>query len=883
MTVRNLEYLFSPKSVALVGADSRITSLLIRNLLEAGFGGPIMPVVSGIKSLMGVLTYASVEELPLRPELAVISSKLEHAPELIDRLGRRGARAVILAGSGADAPQKGARDQIKQAALDAAKPYLLRVLGPGCLGLVVPSHGLNAGLAHLPPRVGNVAFVTHSGGVARAALEWATAREVGFSHLVSLGAAIDVDFGDVLDYLAVDHRTRAILLYLERVRDARKFMSAARRAARIKPVVVLRPRFTGRRDDHDAVYEAAFQRAGLLRVRDVDELFNAVETLAAASPVMNDRLAVVGNSRSLGLLACDTAEKLGGHLAEFSEATLEGLAGTVDPMGYVRNPLDLGDHAGPDQYGKALDLLLADRGVDGVLAIHAPSLLTDSTKTAQAISERKARRGTMLMASWLAPNTGAQAVHALVSAKVPTYDDPGEAVRAFVRLVQYRRNQALLMETPASIPEDFVPDSKAARALISEALASGRDRLDEHEALALLEAYGIPTVATYFCNELEQVAEVAAQIGDDVAVKLISREVSRKSDVGGVALDVETPEAARLTAEAMIKRLQEHMPDAGVEGFVVQPMARRNGAFEVTIGLRPGGQFGPVIEFGHGGLEADVIQDFAYGLPPLNMNLARAVIARTRLFDALSNSRARSVDLDALALTLIKISQMVIDLPELVELRVNPLWAWPSQVLALDSKVRVQEFRGQTERRLAIRPYPKELEQMVELEDQRRLSLRPISPEDEVELRAMTRRMPTEYMRMRFFQPIKELTHEMAAPLTQIDYDREMALVLADPGRPGEARLWAVVRLIADPDNDRAEYSIIISPELAGQGIGRALMRRMIDYANERGIRELWGEVLRENDNMLRLNRRLGFEVHPLPDDPGIMHVSLRLRENAAT
>ena len=881
MTIRNLEYLFAPKSIALIGDDSRITDLLQRNLVDAGFAGPLMPVLPSARSLLQVPSYRSVERLPEPADLAVIAAPLEQVPELIARLGECGTRAAILVASGARAPDQADRERLKQAALDAAKPFLLRILGPTSLGLMVPGHGLNAGLGHLPSRSGNVAFVTQSGSVARAALEWATDRQVGFSHLVSLGAAIDVDFGDLLDYLATKSRPRAILLYLEQVGDARKFMSAARRAARSKPVMVLKPHFPSQHPIHDSVYGAAFRRAGLLRVRDMEELFNLVETLAVAAPVAGDRLAMVGNSRSMSLLASDTLRFMGGRPAELSEQTHSGLDGLLNFQGHVGEPLDLGDAAGPEHYGKALDLLLADRGADGVLVIHTPSLLASSDQVAEAVASRKPRRGTVLLASWLAPTSGEQATRRLAAAGIPAYQDPGEAVRAFVRLAEYRRNQQLLMEAPASIPEDFVPDSGQARRIIAEALHGGRARLPEHQALALLQAYRIPTVETRFCASPAEVCAAAAALGGQVAVKLISPDVVRKSDVGGVVLDVADPATAQGAAEAMIQRLRTHAPAARLDGFVVQPMARRDGAFEVTMGVRPGGPFGPVLEFGHGGLERDVIQDLAYGLPPLNMNLARELMSRTRLYGALSKGLARTADLDALALTLIKLSQMVIEIPELAELNMNPLWAWPSQIQALDAKVRLAPVTEPTASRLAIRPYPKELEQRLQLGDGRELLLRPIRPEDEPQLRAMTRRMPPEYMRMRFFQPLKELTHQMAAPLTQIDYDREMALVLADPGKPGEVPLWGVVRMIADPDNERAEYAIIISPELAGQGIGKALMGRIIDYARSRGISELWGEVLRENDSMLRLNRKLGFVLRALADDPGVVHVSLKLEGTA--
>ncbi len=889
MTVRNLEYLFKPRSIALIGTPEQVHDLglqeavgvarrLIRNLLMAGFPGPIMPVTDQVASLDGVLTYPSIAALPQTPDLAVIASPLEAVPALIEALARRGTRAAILVSTGEDVPEKSERSRVKQAILDAARPHTFRIMGPGVLGLIVPDHGLNASLCAQPPKAGHVAFVTQSGGVARAALDWARVNEVGFSHMISLGAAIDVDFGDLLDYLALNSQSRAILLYLERIRDARKFMSAARRAARIKPVLVLKPRHLNRGADDDAVYEAAFRRAGILRVNDLNELFDSVETLTMVKSVGRDRLSIVSNSRSLALIASDQHLEMGGTLAECSDETNAALQQAMDPMGYCCNPVDLGDHVGAKQYGLALDAVLKDPGVDGVLAINVPSPAVDNLSIADTVIAHKPERRRVLFAAWVGPETGRPARQRLMQAKVPAYESPAAAVRAFHRLVQYRRNQKLLTETPASIAEEFNADLVSARAVVNGALNNGRTTLDAAEALRLLSAFEIPVVDNRFAADPSEAADMADALGNHVALKLISRDVGRKSDVGGVALQLDGPEAVKQEAEAMIARLQTARPGARVEGFLVQPMVSRADAFELTLGMRPGRQFGPVLYFGHGGTEMDVIDDLAYGLPPMNMNLAREMMSQTRIYKRLVADEFRHADVNHLALTLIQVAQIAVDLPEIVELRINPVWALSNRVVVLDAKIRIRPAGELEGRDLAIRPYPKELEQHLTLANGRELLLRPILPEDEPALQAGVKRNPPEFLRMRFFQPIKEMTHAMATPLTQIDYHRDMALVLADPDKPaGEADVWAVVRISTDPNNERAEYAIIVDHTLTGMGHGPMLMRRIIDYAKGRGIKEIWGEVLRENDSMLKLNRALGFSVRANPEDPGIMHVSLLL------
>ncbi|HRX69875.1 MAG: bifunctional acetate--CoA ligase family protein/GNAT family N-acetyltransferase [Candidatus Competibacteraceae bacterium] len=876
MTIHHLDALFKPDAIALICGEGDREVMIARNLMKGGFKGPVMPVDATRWALEGALTYPDIASLPAPPALAIITQPLQQAPGLIEQLGARGARAVLLI-SDQRSVIASERKRLSQAMLNAAKPYGLRILGPGSHGFNVPLSQLNVSLSHQPLLPGEIAFITESDTIGQTALDIGNHYGFGFSYLIHLGDSLDVDLADLLDYLAGDYRTRAILLYLEQIRDARKFMSAARRAARLKPVIVLKPRRYPEEPD-DAVYAAAFRRAGLLRVEDSDELLQMVEVLKAAKQVNNDRLAIVSNSSSMSLLATDTLYRFDGRLAQLSEVTQQGLEALIESSA-LPNPVDLGDQATVQAYQQALDLLLADPGVDGILAIKTPSAFSETAPLAEVLIECLSHSRCCLIASFPGPQTGEQARRVLLKRQVPTYETASAAVQAFMRIVQYKRNQALLMETPPSLPEAFAPDISAARAIIHRALAEGRRRLDECEAAQLLKAYGIPMVDTRLAHTPEEAAEIAALLTPPVFLKIFSPDIPHKSLVGGMTGYLNTPGVVRDAAIAMLDRLRQAAPTARFGGFVLQPMVARDGAYELTLGVRSGERFGPVIFFGQGGAEVAAIDDLAYGLPPLNMHLAREIMAQTRIYQRLRYSLLRRANLNALALALVKLSQMVIDLGELATLDINPLWSNAQGIMALDVRVDVAPAGGDPAQRLAIRPYPKELEETVCLPDGQELLLRPVLPEDEPALQALVARASPEDLRRRFFQPIRELSHEMAATLTQIDYHREMALVAVGPGLPGKAEIHGIVNLSTDPNQDRAEYSIIVDRIMIGLGLGNRLMRRIISYARARGISEIYGEVLQENKPMLQLNRALGFAIRSDPDDPGLKHVILKLHE----
>ncbi|MGB8718217.1 MAG: bifunctional acetate--CoA ligase family protein/GNAT family N-acetyltransferase [Desulfobacterales bacterium] len=897
MTTRNLEFMFKPATVALIGASQKpasVGAVLSRNLFSAGFEGDIFPVNPKYDTIQGVRTFRDIAALPQAPDLAVVATPPDTVPEIIRKLGEKGTRAAVVITAGFAEGQNHHGQALQAALLQAARPHLLRIVGPNCLGIMVPGIGLNASFGHVAPLPGRLAFVAQSGAVLTSVLDWATARRIGFSHFVSLGDMADVDFGDMLDYLTNDSHTRAILLYVEAIRHARKFMSAARAAARVKPVVVIKAgRFqegaaaaashTGAMAGSDAVYDAAFRRAGMLRVKDMQALFDVVGTLAMTRPFTGDRLAVLTNGGGVGVLATDALIERGGRLADLCEETRSRLNAVLPPTWSHGNPVDIIGDAPGSRYADALEALLDDPGVDAILVLHCPTAVASGIEAAQAViatvkkNELKtSRRG--LLTSWLGEGAAEGARHAFAENRIPSYRTPEEAVRAFMQMVRYHRGQEMLMETPPSVPENFRPDTEAVSGILKAALAEERQWLSEAEAKTVLAAYQIPVALTRVAATPEAAAELAAGFDAPVALKILSPDISHKTDVGGVALDLETPEAVRAAADAMLQLVHNARPEARIQGFTVQPMVPRSHAHELIVGMTEDPQFGPVMLFGHGGTAVEVIDDKALALPPLNMRLAREMMDRTRIIRLLEGYRGMPpADLDAIALTLVKVSQLACDMAEVVELDINPLLAGAHGVMALDARIRVRPSGRPAAERLAIRPYPKELEETVTLPNGQKLLLRPIRPEDEPAVHDLFQRLSPEEIRFRFLHTMKILSHDLAARLSQIDYDRQMALVLAEGGGQGSPTLCGGVRISADPDNTAAEFAILLRSDMTGKGLGPMLMRKIIDYARSRGIGEIYGEVLAENHTMRRLCEAFGFSIKAVPDDPGVIRAGLKL------
>jgi acetyltransferase len=891
MSVRNLEALFAPSSVAVIGVSERpdnVGNVVWRNLREGGFAGPIWLVDHRVREVEGERTWPDVHSLPGTPDLAVICTPAATVPRLIAALGEKGTRAAAVLSAGLKQTDPLNGGSLEQAMLEAARPHLLRILGPNCLGLLVPGVGLNASFAPGNALPGKLAFVTQSGALATAMLDWANSRGIGFSHFISLGDSADVDFGDALDYLGSDPGTRAVLMYMESVKAARRFMSAARAAARNKPVIVVKAgrapagakaaaSHTGALAGSDAVFDAAVRRAGMLRVDTLDALFDAAETLARVKSWKGDRLAVLTNGGGAGVLAADALALANGRMAELGVGTVRKLDEFL-PMAWPRgNPVDIIGDAPVARYCDALRVLLAAPEVDGVLFMHAPTAIVPAADIARACLPLIKEAAKPVLACWLGGATVTAARNACAEAGVASYSTPERAVAAWLQRVEYARNQEALLQLPSAQLEDFRPHVASAQALLVEALRDGREWLDEEQAKTVLQAYGIPVVETRKARDAEEAVLAAMQIGFPVALKILSPQIVHKSDAGGVALGLGSAEEVRMAAVRMRQRVAHQQPQAHVLGFTVQAMASRAGAHELIVGIATDAVFGPVVLFGEGGTAVELRNDRAVGLPPLNDRLARDLIARTRVGPLLAGYRGRpAVDQPALVGAMLRVSQMACDLPALAELDINPLLADAQGVLALDARIRVRKpVPGES--RLAVRPYPAGLEENLPVGG-RDLLVRPIRPEDGERLAAFYAGAAPADLRLRFFMSRREVPHSELARYCQIDYEREMTFIaLAPPEGEGADVMAGEVRAVCDPDNEKAEFAIQVASQWQRKGLGRMLLGKLVRYLRERGTREVVGHCLAENAGMSSLARSLGFEVTPVPgEDTMAMRLVLR-------
>jgi acetyltransferase len=891
MSVRNLRQLFAPRSVALVGATERAGSVgatMLRNLREGGFAGQLYPVNPKYDSIAGLPAWPDVASLPQAPELAIICTPPPTVPGIVRALGELGTRAAIVMSAGMATARDLRGRSLRQAMLDAANPYLLRILGPNSAGLLAPGIGLNASIAAGGAAPGKIAFVSESGALMTGVLDWARSRGIGFSSFISLGESADVDFGDVLDYLASDGGTSAILMHVESLRYARKFMSAARAAARSKPTLVLKAGrslesassgacLTGVLSTPDDVYDAAIRRAGMLRVFTTEQLFAAVETLARAKPLYGHHLAIIGNGAGPVVLALDALQYGGGRAAVLQEATVRKLRELV-PEWCGSGPLNLRGDAPPERYHDVVEVLLQDPDANAVLMIHAPNAVVDPADVARVVAPLAKGSSRNVLACWLGIQSVQEARTIAAEAGMPAYRTPEDAVNGFLQIVHFRENQNLLMQVPASVG-DAEPDRERARQLVRQALEKGNYLLADPDTKAILAAYGIPVVPTRAAATPEDAVRAAEQIGYPVAVKILSPDVLQKTDVGGVTLDLDSGAAVLAAAERMRRRLAELQPGARLEGFIVQAMARNPEAHELIAGVATNPVFGPVILFGQGGVAVEASGDHAVALPPLNTVLAQELVARTRVARLLEGYRNHpKANMDAVLAVLVQVSRLVADVPEIVELDINPLLADSRGAIVLDARMRIAmaDRSGSTLDRLAIRPYPSELEEPVAW-DGGTILLRPIRPEDGAAHVDFFNHLTPDDVRYRMFVRVRELQPAQLARFTQIDYDREMAFIATRAGPDGHQETLGVGRVVADPDNVSAEFAVTVRSDLKGKGLGRMLMNKLIAYCRARGTREIVGEALPQNAPVIGLVKKLGFTVGPVDEDEGVRKFWLTL------
>jgi acetyltransferase len=898
MSTYRLKQLLSPRSVALIGASPRRGSVgfaILRNIRAAGFKGEFGWVNSRYAAIDGFASVGRVDQLPFVPELVVITAPAAAIPDLIEQAGERGTIGAVIVSAGLG---HGA-GSLAEATERAAQRYGMRLIGPNCLGIMMPEISLNASFSAHMPRPGKLALITQSGAIAAGMVDWAAQRGVGFSGIVSIGDQLDVDIADLLDYFALDGRTRAILLYVESIKQARKFMSAARAAARIKPVVVVKSgrmaqgakaaaTHTGALAGSDAVYEAAFRRAGMLRVSDLRELFDCAETLGRVESPSGKRLAILTNGGGIGVLAIDRLCELGGIPAAIGSPTKEKLDAVLPRTWSGSNPVDIVGDADAARYAAALELLLADPSNDAVLVMNVQTAIASAAEIAVTITglvgtyrQQNRRTAKPVLAAWV----GAEqtVIDTLSGAGIPNYPTEDDAVRGFMHLVRHREVIEILTRVPPEMPEAFAPDVTTARKIVAGAIADGRHWLDPVEVKQLLEAYGIAMVPTFAAANIDDAVAHASELlaeGTTVVLKIMSRDIIHKSDVGGVVLNLTTPAAVRVAATEILARAKALRPEARIAGVIVQAMVVRAKARELILGLADDPTFGTVVVFGRGGTAVEIINDKALALPPLDLQLAQSLIERTRVSRLLRAYRdVPAVKADAVPMVLVKLSQMAADIPEIRELDINPLLADETGVTAVDARVAVgrvePKFKGSGPGNFAVRPYPSQWERHFRIKDSWRIFARPMRPEDEPLIHDFLRHVSSEDLRLRFFAPIKEFTHEFIARLTQLDYARAMAFVAFDEATNG---LIGVVRIHSDSIYVSGEYAILLRSDLKGKGLGWELMQLIIEYARSEGLKQISGDVLRENVVMLEMCRNLGFEVKSDPVERDLCNVTLKLQ-----
>jgi acetyltransferase len=879
MAVRNLDRIFRPRSVAVVGASPRagtVSNAVLRNLNGGGFPGSIYPINPRHQTIEGLACYAGVDNTPDVPDLAVICTPAPTVPAIVNQCGARGIRGLIVVSAGFRETGRDGAALEEAVRAEALRYPGMRIIGPNCLGVLAPHAGLNASFAADMPHKGHVAFISQSGALCTSVLDWAMQEEIGFSYFVSLGNMLDVAVDDLIDYCALDPRTSAIVLYVESLTNARQFLSAARAFTREKPIIAYKAgRFaesakaaashTGAMAGVDAVYEAAFARAGIVRVLESNDLFDCAELLARQKLPRGPRLAIVTNAGGPGVMATDALLTRRGVLAQLSEQTLQKLDGELPAAWSRGNPVDVLGDATSERFARGVEIVLADDGVDGVLAILSPQAMTDPTGAARSLIEVAQRARKPVLTSWMGGRRMRDAVAAFNAAGIPTYESPEKAVGAFMYLVTYSRNRQVLYETPREVPVEFPLNRERLRGVWDAVRSEERDLLTESESKTILKAYEVPVVETRVARSADEAARLAQGFGYPVALKVFSPQITHKTDVGGVELNLVDEHQVRAAYEGIVCRARERRPDATVEGVTVQRMVSAPGGVELIIGAKRDPVFGMVLLVGAGGTAAELFQDRALELPPLNERLARRALESLRSWPLLRGYRGRpAVNIDRLIEVLIRFSYLVADSPALLELDVNPLLVTPDQVIALDARVVVDRAalmqEGRPYSHLSIRPYPEEYTRHATLKDGTPVLLRAIRPEDEPMWHALLASCSPESLRLRFRHMFKATTHEMATRFCFIDYDRELAIVV-ERQEDGERRLLGVGRLIADADHREAEYAVLVGDPWQDMGLGSMLTDYCLEICRGWKIERVVAETAPDNPRMITIFERRGFDV----------------------
>lgn len=888
--MHTLKELFDPRSVALIGASEREGSVgrtVLENLLGAKDRRKIFPVNPKAEIVLGQKSYPHIGSIPEPVDLAVISTPAPSVPAIVDACGKEGVSGLVIISAGfRETGEEGKRleDEIEK----TRRRYGMRIIGPNCLGFIRPGIGLNATFIKATPEQGKIAFISHSGALGSAILDWAMDAGIGFSMFVSLGSMIDVDFGDLIDFLGTDPATRSILIYMEGVGQAKKFMSAARGFARTKPIIILKPgRFqesakaahshTGALTGDDEVYDAAFKRAGVVRVEGIDDLFSAASVLDSKHLPRGARLVIVTNAGGPGAITTDWLIGQGGQLAALSEETLNDLNSFLPSYWSHGNPVDVLGDADVDRYHKAMDICLDDPNVDGMLLIYTPQGMVKPKGLAEGISELAKKAWKPLLTTFMGGSAVAEAREIFIANNIPTYDTPEKAVRTYMAMHRYQRNLDLLYQTPAELPVNQAPPKNSLKALVRSICRRSRYALTEEESKRFLVNYNIPTAMTRLARSLDEALNLAHDMSYPVALKIVSPEILHKSDVGGVVLNVRSDQELTERYEALISHISEVLPQATITGVSVQQMVGHVD-YEVILGAKKDKDWGSVILFGMGGVGTEIFRDFSIGLPPLNQTLARRLMEETRVFKMLKGYRGRQpADLKRLEQIVVTFSEMIVDFPEIDEMDINPIAISRGTPIALDARIVIDpdciEYIPPYPH-LVITPYPSRYVIPWILEDGIAVILRPIRPEDEPLEHSMLETLSPDTVRGRFFQSIKNLSHAELTRFCNIDYDREMALV-AELREGRHRRLIGVSRLIMDPDLRSGEFAVLIHDDYQNKRLGSKLLDMLIGIAMEKHMQSIYGIVLSDNKRMLYICYKAGFTATLLPE--GLTRVELDL------
>ena len=889
MGLYNLDKIFEPESIAVVGASEKegsIGSVHVQNLIQGGYQGKIFPVNPHYTSTHGLKAYPSISRIDHAVDLAIIAIPISSVPSVIRECAqvRVGGAIVVSAGGKETGPQgREIEDRIRREAETGG----LRIIGPNCLGIICPGRKLNASFAAHMPQSGKVAFISQSGAICTAILDLALKEEIGFSHFVSIGSMLDVDFGDLIDYLGNYPEVNSILLYIESLTNFRKFMSAARAVSRVKPIVVLKSgrspagaraaaSHTGAMVGEDAVYDAAFKRAGIVRVQTFGELFDCAELMAKQPRPKGPRLGIITNAGGPGVMAADSLAEYGAEPARLEQETIEQLNELLPPFWSHSNPIDVLGDASPERYAKAVDICLKAKELNGLLLILTAQGMTNPAEVAELLTQKLKAKPCPVFASWMGGMEVEKGRDILNHAGIPTYDTPESAVKAFMYMHEYSCNLQMLQEIPPKLAKELHFDRDWARAIIDEELKSGNGILTEIESKSLLTAYGIPVIHTEVATSVEEAKRLATHMGYPIVVKVHSPDIVHKTEAGGVQLDLYSEAAVSVAYRKTIKNARAYNPEAKILGVTLQPMIQRPD-YEILLGAKRDENFGPVILFGMGGVLTELLKDWSIGLPPLNRSLARKLMESTRAYSLLKGYRNKpGANLALLEEMIIRLSQLLEDFPEIIELDMNPVIVNEGRPIAADARVILRPAEVSAPLHLVISPYPTQYEYREVVKDGLAVFIRPIKPEDAPALLDLFHTLSPTSVYYRFFGPMKCLSASMLARFTQIDYDREIALVALQEERP-EGKMLGVARVIGDPDGKKAEFAVMVGDPWQGKGVGAKLLEKCLQIAKRRGIETVWGIVLRENTQMLALGRKLGFEASRT-EEPGELELTIDLR-----